>query len=334
MLLKPHANMRYRQSLHTLATTELYCTLQAWGEKAEPHIHELGGEPFLVFESDSLSPEAWRAASANAGCCFAAQWQEEALYPLSRAGQSYYPEELPELLKYKGKTNPDFTRMLLHCAKAASAFARHPGPLTVLDPLCGKGTTLFCALTEGNHAVGLELDARALEEADRYLERSLKLHRYKHKREEKALTLPKGRSAKCVAYTLADSPESMKRGDTRSLRMIRGELGEVPFTLPKGSCQLAVADLPYGVQHAPMEGKAAISLERLAQKAAAGCYHALAKGGAAALSFNAYTLRRERALDLLEEAGLTPLRGRPYDEGFAHWVEQAVSRDAVIAVKA
>ena len=49
-----------------------------------------------------------------------------------------------------------------------------------------------------------------------------------------------------------------------------------------------------------------------------------------AVSFNAQTLKREKVLNLMEEAGLEPKRGGAYED-FSHWVEQAVTRDVAVA---
>ena len=61
LLLKPHANVRYQRSLQKLALIELRAMLQAWGMgEASVTARELDGEPFLIFEADTLSPQAWR----------------------------------------------------------------------------------------------------------------------------------------------------------------------------------------------------------------------------------------------------------------------------------
>ena len=58
LLLKPHANVRYRQSLQKLAVIELQCMLQAWGmEDALPRFEPLHGEPFLIFDTEKMTPE-------------------------------------------------------------------------------------------------------------------------------------------------------------------------------------------------------------------------------------------------------------------------------------
>ena len=52
--------------------------------------------------------------------------------------------------------------------------------------------------------------------------------------------------------------------------------------------------------------------------------------GAAAISFNTLTLRKDTLLTLLQNAGFTPLTEPPYDD-FSHFVEQAVHRDFIVA---
>lgn len=181
-------------------------------------------------------------------------------------------------MKYKGKTNADFTRLLLHCARAVSGFAQSDAPLTVLDPMCGKGTTLFCALEEGDHAVGMDVDAKALLEADQLLGRSLKMNRLKHKREESSLTVPKGKPVRSVGYRLSTSLEGWKNGDERTFRLLNGDLGVLPAVMARESCHLAVADLPYGVQHAPSEGRKVMSLANFASKVCESCFAVLKHG--------------------------------------------------------
>jgi hypothetical protein len=51
-----------------------------------------------------------------------------------------------------------------------------------------------------------------------------------------------------------------------------------------------------------------------------------------ALSFNAQNMKLERLRSMMEGAGLEVMRGGAYD-GFAHWVEQAITRDIAICRK-
>ncbi len=333
MLLKPHPNVRYRQSLQKLAPIEFQCIAEAWSIRdARPEIALIQDEPFLTFETEEMTDGAWRALSSHSGICLAAVLEGDALKPLRREQRAFLPEDLSQVLKYKGKTNADFTRMLLHCAKAASAFAREDGPLCVLDPLCGKGTTLFCALQEGDGGVGVERDAKALEEADRYFERFLQTHRLKYRKETGARTLPKGECAKTVSYSLAPSAESMKQGNVKTLRLIHGDTLQLSALVRAESAHLVVGDLPYGIQHAPRSGREMSTLQGLVWEAMPLYATALRPGGVAALAFNTHTLKRRELAKAMRSAGLEVLDAPPYDD-FEHWVEQAVNRDVVIARK-
>lgn len=333
LLLKPHPNIRYRQSLQKLALIELECTLEAWGiQDAEPEMELLAGEPFLTFAAHKMGEAAWRAVSGHSAICLAAERREDgALQPIRRPPSGRLPDDLPQVLKYKGKTNADFTYMMLHCARAASDFARSPEPLRVLDPMCGKATTLLCALCEDNDAVGVDMDAKALREAESYLERSLKHHRIKHRKSSGSLTMPRGGSAGWSEYAIAPDAKVLKE-DPRVLRLIHADAGSLTGLLRPESCHLAVCDMPYGVQHAPKEGGGISSLKRLLDRALPGCVHALKRGGAAAFAFNLNTLKRADVEDCMRRAGLEPLDRPPYND-FSHWVEQAVDRDVVVARK-
>jgi len=280
-----------------------------------------------------MTEAAWKEISRHSSICLAAQVGEgDALLPLVRHVQGVLPDDLPHVLKYKGKTNADFTYLMLHCAKAASTFAQTDAPLRVLDPMCGKATTLFCAMCEGNNAVGIETDLKSLQEADTYYARFLKLHRLKHKRTEQSRTLPKGGSAHSVTFEAAADAQTMKQGETVSLEMINGDAARAAEMVKPNSCHLIVSDLPYGVQHAPKENGGMSALSRLLKRVAPGCVKALKPGGAVVFSFNLNTLRRKEVEQVLAEAGLDVLTEGPYAD-FSHWVEQAVDRDVVIARK-
>jgi len=332
LLVKSHANARYAQSLQKLAALECQCLLHALNVDAAVAVERLAGTPFLTVDTDALDDDQWAYLSRHSAVAFAAVRDGEWLRPLPLKPTAYLEPDLSQVMKYKGKTNADFTAMMLHCARSASAFALSPGPLTVLDPVCGRGTSLFCAVQEGDDAVGVEADAKAVREADIYLQRYLQYHRYKHRREERSLTLTDGGALKERRFTFANDAAAYKRGETVTLRLICGDTTLADEAAGAESCHLIVGDLPYGVQHAPRGAHGLSSLEALLRGALPAYRRALKTGGAVALSFNTHTLAREKLTEELEHAGFTPLTKPPFND-FAHWVEQAVNRDMVIAVK-
>lgn len=327
--LSPHANIRYREAQLKLGQAELSCLLQALGLPAAVTSCTVGGVPFLRFEADALSAAHLSAISMHSAALMLCQQEGELLRPLDRVSHDYLPADLAEVLKYKGKTSAVFTRMMLNCALAASDFFGAGTPLTVLDPMCGRGTTCFVALQQGMNAIGVDVDNRDLKECADYFERYLQYHRMKHKLDQNSRTV-RQRAVPAAIYTIADTKDNFRAGDTRSLSLYLGDTALTGELCKKAPAHLLVADLPYGVQHAPYGGGRAEPFQHVLRRALPQWHAALRKGGAAALSFNTMTLKKAELIQLLTEAGFTPLTEPPYND-FEHYVEQAVNRDFVVA---
>lgn len=330
-LLYPHPNIRYRASVEKLSIAELRCMLAALHiDDYALSVRSVATESYLMLETaQALEPNDLAALSRHSSAMMLAEYLPDGLLrPLARDVSSSLSPELPHVLKYKGKTNPDFTLMMLHCAHAASAFFRSDVKLRVLDPMCGKGTSLFCALCGGHDAIGTDPDSAEVDECNRYFEKFLQFHRVKYQRSELQYTVQQGKPLRACRYSL---PETDSRGALK-LETVVTDCRKLPCCVHADSCHLAVCDFPYGVQHAPKGGGKVTSLDRLADECAAACRHALCRGGAAAFAFNTHTLSRETVEKALSNAGLHVLTEPPWND-FSHWVEQAIVRDLVIAVK-
>lgn len=114
--------------------------------------------------------------------------------------------------------------------------------------------------------------------------------------------------------------------------MIHGDTTFTSALMKANTAHLLIADLPYGVQHAPQAGQRAGSFFSMLKDALPGWRKVLQPGGAIALSFNTYTLKKADLKSMIADTGFTVLTAPPYDD-FDHWVEQAVQRDLVIARK-
>ncbi len=331
-LLWPHANTRYVASLRKLACQELHCMLRACNVKAQVAWENLGGAPWLIVSCSSLPSSALRLISGHSSIYMGATLENGMLRPFDVKTADYLPPDMAEVLKYKGKTNAAFTGLMFNCALCASAFALSLEPLFVLDPMCGKATSLFITLGRGHNAIGVETDGKDVQEAGAFISRYLKLNRIKHKVSQGSLTLPGAKSAPFTAWQLADTPEHYLAGDTRVLKLIHGDTLYCSAMQKKNTIHLMIADLPYGVQHAPRKGQRMDGFLPLLEKALPGWHQVLKPGGAIALSFNTYTLKKTELKMELQKVGFDVLNDAPYDD-FEHWVEQAVQRDLVVAVK-
>lgn len=328
--LAPHANIRYRDAQVKLGQAELTCLLCALSLPAETQVTTIGGVPCLTFSAKALTPEALALLGTHSTRLMLFECVDDGLLrPLDWGRTAYLPDDLSEILKYKGKTSAAFTHMMMNCARAASDFALAEQPLTVLDPMCGKCTTGFVALQNGMNAVCLDIDRKDLKEAADYFSNYLQFHRLKHRLAQSSRTLQKT-PVPIAEYTFSDTKEHFAADDVRTLMLAEGDSGLVGDLLKKRPADLLVCDLPYGVRHAPQNGKKAESFPKLLERILPAWRRALKPGGAAAISFNTLTLRKDTLLTLLQNAGFTPLTEPPYDD-FSHFVEQAVHRDFIVA---
>lgn len=327
--LLPHANLHYRACQTQLGSAELGSMLQAMNLHGEVEPCNLGGADFLSVDTEEITRDQLDVLSRHSALLMMCTQEGELLRPLAFNKTDYLPRDLAEVLKYKGKTSATFTRMMINMACAASGKLESKTPVTVLDPMCGRGTTLYCALEMGMNGVGVEVDRRDLQEAANYFERYCTMHRLKHSLKQGSETC--GRAAiPWAAYTLADTKEHYAAGDTRQMRLYQGDTALAPDLVKKQRADILVADLPYGIQHAPQDGRKPESFIGLMKRALPAWKKALKADGAIALSFNTLTLKREKLTELVTEAGFLPMEEKPYGP-IPHFVEQAVTRDVLIA---
>ena len=203
----------------------------------------------------------------------------------------------------------------------------HDSQLIVCDPMAGRGTTMMLALRRGYHGVGIEIGKADVKECCDYMTRYLEYHRIKHKRSETSLTVRGKCGGRETKFVLSDTAEHFKDGDTRTLRMICGDTRDAAALLKPQSVHLMVTDIPYGVQKGTAGRQDSIGGTLAA--ALPGWQEALKPGGALAMSFNTYVTRRADLVRLCERVGLEVIDTPPLE----HWVEQAVSRDVILARK-
>ena len=324
-----HANIRYRECLSLLSRCELFAMLSSLGITSEIVEETMGGSRFLTIECRELSESEIAFLSGHSSFVFMAEKRNGLLNPLPVSFSGYLPEDLPEVLKYKGKTSATFTRMMINTAAALSAFSQSSAPLTFFDPVCGKGTGCFCAAAAGMNAVGIDLDRKDIHEAVDYFSRYLKFHKLKHEQKQRSETSG-NHPVPLTEFIYAGTKESFRSGDCRYLKLACADTAESPALFRKEKAHIIAADLPYGVQHAPQAGSRTDSLPGFLKRVLPFWKSTLSPGGVIALSFNALTLSSADVRDALGRAGFR----LPVNEIFyslKHEVEQAVVRDVIFA---
>lgn len=326
-----HANIRYRDSLPALARCELFAMLFSIGITCDSILLEsMGNSRFLTFECRTLTDSELSYLSSHSSVVFMAEKTGSFLKPLPVVSDAWLPDDLPEVLKYKGKTGVTFTRMMINTASALSRFGSTDQPLTFFDPVCGKGTGCFCALTAGMNAVGLDVDRKDIREASDYFSRYLQFHRLKHEIRNRSETFGK-HAVPVMSFRYGRTHEGYRSGDVRSLSLACADTSESPALFRRDKAHIIAADLPYGIQHAPQADAGPESLHRFLERVLPVWKQVLCPGGALAISFNTLTLPAAHVREALLRAGFR----LPVNDCFAHLchdVEHAVVRDVVFAL--
>ena len=315
---------------------------------------EIGGVPYVTFEAGELS-ERDAGLLANLSALYAlfevTGPDGDLLRPVPLRRLDRYDDDLLTILKYTGKTNEQFTKLLLNVTLASSAFAGEVGSrrLTVLDPLCGRGTTLNQAIMYGFDACGADVDGRDIEAYAAFIQRWLKDKRIKHQADFSPVRRDRRVVARRLTAQFAADKDEYKAGDVQRLDVLEADTTRIGEFFRKESADLVVTDLPYGVQHGSHGGHGAAghgpgraggdrakALSRspleLLTVAAPAWAKALRPGGAMGISWNTHVARREDAAQALTDAGLEVLDGEEH-RAFRHRVDQAINRDILLARK-
>jgi hypothetical protein len=161
----------------------------------------IGGVPYVTFSGD-LDEDRDAAFLAHLSAIYALyQVRDGLLRPFDIPSPGRFDDDLVTIQKYQGKTNEQFTRLLLNVTLLSSAFA--PGlpdrQFAVLDPLCGRGTTLNQALRLGFDAAGVEHDRKDFEAYATFIKTWLKRKKIKHHADYDGPVGATGRSSAAVS---------------------------------------------------------------------------------------------------------------------------------------
>jgi len=331
ILLWPHANARYQTESVRLAHAELTIMLRHICPAAVVSDVMRNDINIIEFETPKALTAGQTALISSHSLMYALfEIHGEMLKPIGGRSEAYLGADLPGILKYKGKTNEQFTEMVINVALYSSVFAgKSADRLRFMDPMCSRGTSLFLAVNRGWDADGTDISATDIRELHQFFKRYLEYHRVKHTYEKRSFTIKNSKPVSAHEFIFANSPDEYRAGNTSRIRYAECDCGKITSCFGKNRYHIIVSDLPYGVQHSA--GKE--SFEGLLRRVMPVWCDALLPGGAVALSFNSNTIKPRLLRDVMENSGLTVMQGGEYD-GFSHWVEQAVTRDIVIGVRA
>lgn len=256
------------------------------------------------------------------------------LIPIERSCNGFVDESMSSMLKYQGKTNEIFTRMLINTAYYSQ---KNNENIRLLDPVAGKGTTLFEGLIKGFNVCGIEISDKVVSESYHFVKKFLETAKYKFETDTiKMSGANKSYTALKHSFSIAKTKEDAKAKKIKSLELICASSQFADFICKKASFDLIVGDLPYGIQHSNVTNENQSSATRNPLELLTLCLPSwvtlLKKGGALALSWNVNVLERKKMTAVLENSGLKVLNEGVYLK-FEHRVDQAIIRDIIVAIK-
>jgi SAM-dependent methyltransferase len=327
----PSANRVYAGASVALTVAELgvLARTRLEGRIGEALPTEIAGVRYLAFDGDLGAADLAHLGDVSTAMALFER-QGETLRPVGLPRRDRFDDDLLTILKYPGKTNELFTKLLLNVTVWSGA-ALDGRPLKVLDPMCGRGTTLNQVLMNGWHAVGLDLDERDFDAYAAFLRTWLQTKRLKHTADTTPVRRDGAKLGRRFRAEVGATKEEWKAGEALTVDFVNADTLHTRAVHKPASVHAVVTDAPYGVQHGSRAGgRLARSPLDLLREAVPVWAEVLRPGGAMGVAWNTHVAARDDALAVLADAGLEPLDDGPY-RGFEHRVDQAILRDVLVA---
>lgn len=258
------------------------------------------------------------------------------LLPIRKFAYEYLDPKISSVLKYQGKTNELFTKMMLNVALLSSDFS-YDEHLVMMDPVAGRGTTLFEASVYGFDAYGVEIDPKSVQDTGVFFKKYLETERIKHRLENRQIAGAKKANAVVLkAFKYANSPEAFKQKKLKTLGLVEASSQHTSKYFKANTFHLIVGDLPYGIVHGNASHKKTANITRnpteLLDLCMADWHKVLKPGGVVVVAWNSFLVSRHKLAELFINYGFQVLSDTPYDE-FEHMVDKSIKRDIVVAKK-
>lgn len=245
--------------------------------------------------------------------------ENEPLLPLAIPTDFDLNEDFIFGAKFKGKTNETLTQMLINVGLASIEYD-NIATVKLLDPMCGRATTLLWAMRYGMSSKGIEQDGKALADIEQNVKKWCKIHKQKHQFKDGFVGGKSGKQSKSKQGK--DKFIDFSANDA-TMRIITGDSAETGSLLKSDKFDLIVSDIPYGIQHFTTS-KTRNPLAVL-QECAQGWSDVLKKKGVIVLSFNSYIPKRAELIAAFTAHNLEVL-----EFSAPHRMSESIVRDVVV----
>lgn len=340
ILYNPGHNRVYFETSLKLAISEFNIVAQKLSTKYENVQHQnIYGIDYLTFHTNNeLSHSDIKIISdlSFVYALFKIEHISDEFYfkPIKKIREDFVDESISAILKYTGKTNEIFTRMMINIAFYSQSNSEN---IRLLDPIAGKGTTLYEGLIKGYDVYGIEIGDNVVNESYHFIKRFLEAARYKFEYSSMKISGPnKSFSALRHTFETAKTKNEFKSKNTKTIEIIAGNSLYANKYYKKNYFDIIVGDLPYGVQHGNVTNEKQSSLTRNPTELLNACLppwlEVLKPNGIIVLAWNSNVLSRKKIEQLFEEQGLIVKNDDAYLQ-FEHRVDQSILRDIIIAQK-
>ena len=305
LLISPRADAAYFAQSQEVARAELAAHMPTAEIESISH----GDMHFLTLEAKAIQLTTLLRLSCVQGVF---ELTDGGLTPVNQTAEFALHPDFIWGEKYRGKTNETLTQLLINLC-----LAEHPLAQTLVDPMCGRATTLLWGMRYGLKTAGIEQDPQAMIDLQRGLKKWTKLHRTKHK-------LDQGWVHKNNKHGIGKSLDFS--ADGAFMRVVTGDTADVCTLLQNRKFDILATDIPYGIQH--LGGKNTRSPLETLKAAAPAWLASLKAGGVAAIAFNSYLPKRDTLSEVFTDCGLEVLSTQ-----VEHRMSESILRDVLLMRK-
>ncbi len=342
LLQNPGHNWFYYSSSDKLALAELSLASGRLSVSVSNiQIKTIENIPYISLETASVFSEKDIDLISRLSFVFAVFQLEDfsgttMLRPIAKSSFAYMDPKISSVQKYKGKTNELFTRLMISVGMMSTNFD-YQQKISLLDPVAGRGTTLFEGSVHGFDLFGIEMDKTAVHEAVVFFRKYLETERIKHKQSKRQVAgKNKSEAVMMEEFEYALSKEDFKSPEKiKKLGFVQGNAAHTDQYFRKNHFHLIVGDLPYGVQHGNTAGRAksfAQNPSELLREFLPAWITVLKPGGAVVIAWNSFLASPKKLAAIFAEQGFEVKTDAPYNQ-FEHMVDHSIKRDVLVALK-
>lgn len=262
---------------------------------------------------------------------------EVSLIPIQKNHIPNVDSKISSVLKYPGKTNELFTRMMINVARLSGPYY-FDKDVRLFDPIAGRGTTLFEGMIFGFNVTGMEIQSKSVHETTVFLKKFFEKERYKHRVVKNKITgKTKGKAALNCEFVYAKDKQDFKNeASLKTVKIVEANSSSANHYFKQNTFHFIVGDLPYGIAHNNFSKSKENSLMRnpyeFLQESLPHWLAVLKKNGTLVLAWNAFVYPKEKMDELLSMHGFKVLNDSPYSD-FEHMVDSSIKRDIIVAQK-